>query len=62
VTLHGSGANGAYSGSYSFVEQGAYRVVVYAQDSTGQAARPRQATVTGAQWHQVYLPVVVRSH
>jgi hypothetical protein len=59
VTLEDPDADGVFTASYSgFVEQGTYRVVIYATDDQGLSARPREAKA-GDVW-KVFLPVTVR--
>jgi len=43
-----------------FTEAGQYRVVVYAQDSTGNQASPEVVMVTVGGEHEVYLPLVMK--
>ena len=60
VTLTDPDGDGLYTATTGeFVEQGAYRVVVYAVDTTGMNARPEQAFGAG-QGCKVYLPLVLR--
>ena len=57
VTLSYAG-DGIYSSEYAgFTEAGPYRVVVYAEDAEGLAARPK---AVGAQ-HRIYLPLIFRN-
>ena len=46
-----------------FVEEGIYRVVIYAVDDMGLSARPKQSSVTlGEPFESIYLSVILRSH
>ena len=57
-----NGTSGLYRAAYpnGFTEQGAYRVIVYAQDKSGMQAQPMLASEGGAQ-RKVYLPLVLRN-
>jgi hypothetical protein len=49
---------GVYQAIYNgFVEEGAYRVVIYAADEVGNQASPRKAFMVQM---QVFLPLVLR--
>ena len=59
VDMEDADGDGTYTATYTgFVEQGSYRVVVYAVDSTGLSARPNEAGQGDA--NKVYLPLVLK--
>jgi hypothetical protein len=61
VALTDPDENGLYTATTAeFVEQGAYRVVVYAVDTIGLNARPKEAAGGGG-GNMIYLPVVLRN-
>ena len=59
-----------YGGGYNFVEEGTYRVIVYAKDRQGLSARPIEVEFNVAQGqavgvgpgdrHSLYLPFIQR--
>jgi hypothetical protein len=57
VVLPGPDAYNGFGATYTFTEPQTYRVVIYAIDDTGKAARPRAAD--GGVAYPVFLPVVV---
>jgi hypothetical protein len=60
VPFSDTNGDGEYVGLYEdFTEDGAYHVVVYAQDAAGNHALPAVTTVRTRWW--VYLPIVVRN-
>lgn len=64
VALTDPEGDGLYTATTTaFTEAGTYRVVVYALDTTGLSARPKQAFGVGGGLdlgHKVYLPLVMR--
>jgi len=59
VALSDSDEDGEYVGVYEgFVEEGVYRLVVYAEDGEGNLAQPEVLEVRT--WWPVYLPLLIR--
>jgi hypothetical protein len=60
VQLFDPQGDGTYTSTYTFDEQGTYRVVFQAVGEDGMTAMP--VSVNWRSTHQVYLPLVLKSH
>jgi len=60
VQLFDPQGDGTYTSTYTFDEQGTYRVVFQAVGEDGMTAMP--VSVNWRSTHQVYLPLVLKSN